>query len=441
MGIAYMVVARDGNEYGPIDRDTIQQWYNEGRLDQNSKVYEPGQHKFRLKEVFDLTVWDDPRLVDEAAAKAKGHPEFQPKTNIIAVPRERTPGMVVVASLLLVIGLVELLVVAVALVQDEHTPKGQIFEYALAGLADLVLAVGLFLGNQKFRGWGLGRSVLGACLILLGLLTSAAPPLQWGYSGFELLLCAGIALLLAGESPSRLRIGAGGGAVLAAWSGLITLNFVEGYTDAGVEAQTHSIFEIAGDRGTRSGRSSSLTGYVQPVTAFEDDSLGINLRVPNGWVLLTSDNPIVQRPDAVCLAANEQAGCFASLEMVAAQTPGTSSDELVARIMMRIVQTEPSVRMTRRTDVMLGGNGGVRVETSRMVEGSRIRGFTSACKAGGSYYFLSGWSIGDDYDYALEEFEHLEQAFRIRGTAPVPPAAGALPEARPVRSPESSRNQ
>ena len=55
MQTGYQVIAKDGHEYGPLDRDTIQRWYYEGKLDQNSRVYEPGQHKFRLKEVFDLT--------------------------------------------------------------------------------------------------------------------------------------------------------------------------------------------------------------------------------------------------------------------------------------------------------------------------------------------------------------------------------------------------
>ena len=419
MGTAYMVVATDGVEYGPLDRDTIQRWYYEGRLDKDSRVYELGNRELRLKEVFDLTVWDNPQLVDEAAAKAKGQPELELRTNIIAVPKERTPGMVVAAFLLLAIGLVELLVIAVALVQDEHTPTGQILEYGLAGVADLVLAAGLFRGNQKFRGWGLGRSVLGAMLIVLALLTSTAPAMQWAYSGFELLLCAGIALLLAGESPSRLRIGAGAGAVLAAWSGLITLNFVAEYTGAGVEERSHSIFELADGRGARDRRSSALTGYVQSVAAVEDDALGVSLRLPSGWVLLTPDNPFVQRPDAAVIAANERAGCFAALEIVAEQTAGTSSDELVGRIMMSLLETEPSIRMLGRTDVGFGGNRGVRVETSRMLDGMQIRGFTTACKAGGSYYFLNGWSLGPDYDYALEEFQALEQAFRIRGTAPV----------------------
>jgi hypothetical protein len=40
MQTGYLVIAKDGKEYGPLDRDTIQQWYHEGRLDQNSRVYE-----------------------------------------------------------------------------------------------------------------------------------------------------------------------------------------------------------------------------------------------------------------------------------------------------------------------------------------------------------------------------------------------------------------
>jgi hypothetical protein len=109
MQTGYLVIAKDGKEYGPLDRDTIQQWYHESRLDQNSRVYEPGKHKFRLKEMFDLAVWSNPLLISEAAAKATAQPVFNPKTNIIAVPNERTPGMLMAACLLLALGMVEVL--------------------------------------------------------------------------------------------------------------------------------------------------------------------------------------------------------------------------------------------------------------------------------------------------------------------------------------------
>ena len=228
MQTGYIVVARDGKEYGPLDRDTIQRWYYEGRLDRNSRVCEPGRSKARLKEVFDLTVWNNPALISEAAAKASAQPDFSPKTNIIAVPRERTPGMLVAAFLLLALGLVEVLAIAATLVEQEYTPRGALFEYGIGAIADLVLAIGLFRGNQKFRGWGLARAVLGGLLIVLEISTGSALGFQWTSALFQLLMCAGLAALLAGESPSKVRVWAGAAAVLVAWSGLITSDFVFG---------------------------------------------------------------------------------------------------------------------------------------------------------------------------------------------------------------------
>ena len=184
----YMVIAKDGKEYGPLDRNTIQRWYFAGRLDQKSKVYEPGKRTYLLKELFDLTVWNNPSLVDEAAAKAKAQPDFTPRSNIIAVPNERTPGMLVAAFLLLAIGLVEMLAIAAPLAQQLYLPKGAVFEYGLGAVADLVLAIGLFRGNQKFRGWGLGRAVIASALILLDAATSANSSWQLASLSFELLM-------------------------------------------------------------------------------------------------------------------------------------------------------------------------------------------------------------------------------------------------------------
>jgi len=424
----YLVVAKDGKEYGPLDRDTIQRWYYEGRLDQNSRVYEPGKHKFRLKEVFDLTVWRNPALIDEAAARAKAQPAFIPKTNIIAVPKERTLGMLVAAFLLLALGLVEVLVIASILTQQIDAPRGALFEYTLGAIFDLVLAIGLFRGNQKFRGWGLARAVIGGVLIVLGLVVGNSFGSDWVSACFELLMCGGIAALLAGESPSKVRVWAGAAAVLVAWSGIITADFVSRIIDreqVGSDADS-SAFDLFAMRGAPARKRSELDGYRLPVAAFEDDTLGVSMRLPSGWTMLTPDNPIVNMPEATMIDAHERSGCVAMLVVEPKNIQIPSLAGYLGTVLIQSSSREPSMKTLGIDEIRFGGNYGRRARTAWTTAGEEVRGFTTVCEAGGSYYLLTGWSREETWPDAFEEYQVLESAFRIRGTPmPLPAGAGA----------------
>src|SRR5262245_18157354 len=238
MPTSYLVMAKDGKEYGPLDRDTIQRWYFEGRLDQNSKVYEQGGHKFRLKEMFDLTVWNNPALIEQAASAATAPVEFKPKTiaELAGVEdHQPTPGMFAAGILLVINGVMGLLVIGLVMIgslSGFNQPRGYIVP-----IIDLIVAVGLIRGNEKYRKWGLARAVIGGIFTLLAavgaaLATSSNSPALFEFSVssvwgvieviFQLVFCAGIAALLWGDWPSKLRVGVGVAAVLVAWSGTFT---------------------------------------------------------------------------------------------------------------------------------------------------------------------------------------------------------------------------
>src|SRR5262245_42992508 len=151
MPTGYMVVAKDGKEYGPLDRETIQSWYHEGKLDGNSKVYEPGQHKFRLKQVFDLDLWKNPALITQAA-NSSTEPTFQPRMMSELTgeeDREPTPGMFAAGVLLIINGVMGLLAVGLVLLgqfSGDNEPRSFIVP-----IVDLIVAAGLIRGNEKYR--------------------------------------------------------------------------------------------------------------------------------------------------------------------------------------------------------------------------------------------------------------------------------------------------
>lgn len=419
---SYIVTAKDGKEYGPLDRDTIQRWYYEGRIDQNSRVCEPGKHEFRLKEMFDLTVWNNPGLIIEAAAKASAQPEFTPTTNIIAVPNERTPGMLVAGLLFLALGLVEALAIAATLVDQEYTPRGALFELVFSAIADLVLAIGLFRGNQRFRGWGLARAVLGSAFIALELVTSSAFAFQWTSAGFELLMCAGIAALLAGESPSKFRVWAGAAAVLVAWSGIITVGFVSGLMgnqEPAVVTDDSSPFDMVSSRGRSARMRSELDGYRLPAAAFEDDTLGVSLRLPRGWTLLVPNNPIVYMPEATAIAVHEESGSLATFVVEAKGREIPSLESYLGMSLIHRAKTEPSMKQLGIDELHFGGQRALRARSTWTSDGHEFRGSLTVCEAGSSYYALTVWTNEKNWTDAFLAFESLENAFQIRGTPPL----------------------
>lgn len=410
MNTGYMVVAKDGKEYGPLDRDTIQQWYYERRLDQNSKVYEPGKHKFRLKEVFDLTVWNNPALIAQAAAASTAEPAFVPKMMSELSgeeDRQPTPGMFAAGILLIINGVMGVLVIGLIMTGQlaglSH-PRGYIVP-----IIDFIVAAGLIRGKEKYRKWGLVRAVFGGVFFVLGAFLSSLPGTEsspgiseislasvpgWAELLFQLVFCAGIAALLWGDWPSKRRVAIGVAAVLVAWSGIITTNVVTAFVTGFKENREFAKYAVAS-------------------TSFEDDSLGVSVTLPDGWVLLTKDNPIVAVPQADMIAVHTRVGCFAALLIEPDIFGAISPDGYLSLVFENRQKAQPGVKDLGRADVAFGGYHGRRLDTSWTHNGQQFRGFSVASKAGTSYYMLTGWCADRAYSKAFPQFESLVKAFQV----------------------------
>lgn len=410
METGYLVVAKDGKEYGPLDRDTIQRWYFEGRLDQNSKVYEPGEHEFRLKDLFDLTVWNNPALIARAASASTAEPSFTPRMMSELAGEEDhqpTPGMFAAGILLIINAVMGLLVIGLIMIgrlQGFNNARGYIVP-----IIDVIVAAGLIRGNEKYRKWGLARAVLGGGFFLLGALVSAmssnlpSPGMSefsvttvvgWIEVVFQLMFCAGIAALLWGDWPSKRRVGIGVAAVLVAWSGIITTSVVAGFVGGFVE-------------------QAQLAKYSIASATFEDNRLGVSARLPDGWVQLMKENPIAPVRDAAMIAVHSRSGCFATLLVEPDLIGGTALDDYLTLMLQNRQKTTPTMRELGRMDADFGGHLGRRLNTSWTVGGMKLRGFSTACKAGHNYYLLTGWCADESIAKAFAAFQSLEGVFEV----------------------------
>lgn len=399
MTSGYMVVAKDGKEYGPLDRDTIQRWFFESRLERNSKVWEPGKHHFRLHEMFDLTLWSS-ALVNTAPPGAPPVLSYMPMRNAGegAAENQRTSGMVAAAILLLINGVLGLLSIGVVLLQKldpSSDPSGFVVP-----VVDLVVAMGLLRGKERFKKWGLIRAILGGVFVVLRAPFATSTPTAGLELVFQLIFCAGIIVLLAPDSPSNLKVGIGVAAVLFAWSGIFTTYVVAGLVRGMNELQSanYSVPEAGLEAG------------------FEDLELGVKVRLPKGWALMTGDSRF---PGATMVAIHNQSGCTAVLIAEPAQVEAESLDEYLTSVMQARQEDAPDLKELGRNDWTLGGNPSRMVEASWTSDGKRLRGFTSACKSGWSYHLLSGWCLDENVNEAFAEYIELVSAFEIKGGRPL----------------------
>jgi len=196
-----------------------------------------------------------------------------------------------------------------------------------------------------------------------------------------------------------------------------------------------SVFDMFAMRGAPARKRSELDGYRLPVAAFEDDTLGVSMRLPSGWTMLTPDNPIVNMPEATMIAAHERTGCIATFVV---QTKNTQAPSLEAYLGMVLIQgssREPSMKTLGIDELRFGGNSGRRAQTGWTSSDQEIHGFTTVCEAGGSYYLLTGWSREETWPDAFEEYQALESAFQIRGTPmPLPDGRGSRTKPKTVQA-------
>ena len=106
-------------------------------------------------------------------------------------------------------------------------------------------------------------------------------------------------------------------------------------------------------------------------------------------------------------------------------------DTYLGMVLIRRASSEPSMKTLGIEEVHFGGNRGRRARSAWTSSSENVRGFTTVCEAGGSYYLLNGWSREETWRDAYEEFQSLESAFQIRGTRQPLPTADTHGRAKP----------
>jgi len=303
----------------------------------------------------------------------------------------RTGGMLAASILLLISGTLATLIFLAVLAFGRLSPIINVL--GVTGVADIVVAVGLFRGSRTFRIWGLLRAI--GCIVIFGLIGPLTG--QVNASGPAILLqvgfAAGLVILLLGEKTSGPRIGLGVGVVVlcffaaVAWGVVITL------------------------KGASFG--SGFRGYVSQDRAFVDEKNGVRLDLPTGWVLLGKNNPFViaMRVNAICY--HPQSGSYAAV--LIDPTYGASQDlgPYITYLERSRFRPGPGMTETSREPITFAGLQGIRFHAKSAGGLVSISGYSDVCEDKFNHYVLYGWCTGLFYNRSYRAFQDLEKNFQI----------------------------
>jgi len=330
----------DGSEIGPMDLAALRTWLAQGLVDGTSPVMRPGSRK-----------WVPLSAVPEmkgalGASRSKAAARANRARRATAEPVEAVEAAGVDRSRVRVVGFF-LLVAAAAFGYLAWRPAEA--APGLDGAPWLQLALGaLALGLALQLGWDLVRRGVQVVLFL---------------AAFALFPVAGV-LIAQGER------GPGLFALVSAWlfvSGLAALlPRALGWKGAAVAL----LPVLAGGYGAQrfgltpeGDAARRVREWASPERRFADDSLGLTLDVPEGWVALRPGNPLVAAPaEARVTLVQPRHGGFAYLVAEPAPRGVATADQYLDRLYAG--RQRPGLQPGQRSNTLLGSLTGRRLDST-----------------------------------------------------------------------------
>jgi hypothetical protein len=372
MASGYKVRIADGSEIGPMDLEAVKSWYAQGLLQKDSGVLKPGASRWStLGQVLDLK---------GPARKQAGRPSSNGNTVsragagasqdfTIDVPEPTRWRTYVAGGLLLMLSAV----LAYFAFRPQHV-RVEIQDAPWTEIALVFAALGLAL----LAGWEAGRKVVRVAAFVLAFLLFpvAGVLLAQGVRGAALLavigalVClSGFFALLAGESTSWAR------------AGLTLLPILLGGA---------AFVYLAYSPETSARRQ--LRESTAPTRRFADDSLGVSMDVPRGWVILQAGNTLVTAPpEARVTIAHPRSGGFGFLTAESSPAGIASIDQYLDRVWAARQRERPSLKQTGRADLNVGVQPAKRLLGSFDEEGTRFQESVLVWRDGWVYFSLVSW--------------------------------------------------
>jgi hypothetical protein len=152
-----------------------------------------------------------------------------------------------------------------------------------------------------------------------------------------------------------------------------------------------------------------------PDRRFVDDSLGVSVDVPRGWVLLQAGNSLVTAPpEARVTLAHPRSGGFGFLTAESSPVGIGSIDQYLDRVWSARQRERPSLKQTGRADLRVGNQPAKRLSGSFDGEGTRFQESVTAWRDGWVYFSLVNW-MPEGAPRADRDLEALVQGVTTQG--------------------------
>lgn len=372
MASGYKVRIADGSEIPDMDLASVKSWYAQGLLNKDSPVLKPGSSRWStLGQVLDLkggpSAASRPSGRNGGAgsrARAEHGRDFT-----IDVPEPSRWRTQVAGGMLLLL--------AAVLGYFAFRKQDVRVELQDAPWTEIAL-VFVALGLGLVAGWEAGRKIVRVALFVLAFLLfpAAGILIAQGVRGLALLavlgawLClSGFIALLAGEDVSWARVALAFLPILGGGAAFVYF--------------THSA-ETTARRQVRE--------WTAPERRFSDDSLGLTLDVPRGWVVLKSGNPLVTAPpEARVSLAHPRSHGLGFLAAESSPPAIASVDQYLDRVWAARQREHPGLKQTGRAELEVGRQPAKQLLGSFDADGARFQEAVTVWRDGWVYFSMVSW--------------------------------------------------
>jgi hypothetical protein len=150
--------------------------------------------------------------------------------------------------------------------------------------------------------------------------------------------------------------------------------------------------------------------------AFSDDSLGIRLDMPRGWLIVRKDSGLVQAPaDARLVFAQGRLGAVGFLTAESTPSGVASLEQYLDRFLESRKSAAPGFAASGRSDTTVGGLAARQASSAWSADGARFRERAVVWRDGWVYFALACWAPEEAGEKAARGTDALLAGFQMKG--------------------------
>ena len=409
----YKAVTLDGQEHSDIDLFTLKQWYFARRLNPDSLVLSSETSEWKLlKNLFDQAQWEE----EERKTRGLGPSDSVFKALISSQPVRHLPETISqtpyhydrpnelglrAAGILLFINAACTLASLLLLATKPGGSSSSSRAWGFSILLDVAVGAKLLTSENASR-WqkvALVRVSLGALLFGLVWMIIGPNDMMRLLGFLEVVFASSFYILLIGQA-SRTRVKIGVLTFVISICGLV------------------GVLALYGHSGDASAKREILK-YALPTRSFRDVPSGSELTLPDGWVMLPIDNPIVPIPDANMIAVHDDTLSYASLRIVRV-TNWPDLDVVLSDFVAEQQKENLSIVEVERVNSLFGKLEGRKVRLTWQYQGQALKGEVTVARNGAYNIFLTEWCAAATYSKSRPQFAAVEKAAFAGAPEPIP---------------------